>query len=641
MEKRMTHHTNQLLKFHKKTIRREFFVTGLISTLIIAAVFITFISLSVYYLSLQNAQEKLKSGNQHLTTYTEGVLESLVMSTKMNAVSTLVSNFHKGDLEAEKQILTMFANTTEANPNIKFCYAGYEDATLLINGYEPPIGYDPRTRPWYTSAVKSYPAYSVGIPYQEIKSNEWLISISVALTDSSGHLNGVMTVDCTLEYVIDMMEKDTNFDTQSNYVIDSESKVFVHRNRNYVNTKIDSIVPGLSKLFVDNAGVIKYDLNGKKRIAYYQKMALSDWVVVSAIDESEILNPIIFKLSVIVPALIVLAILLGMVQVLIYERSFVKPIVTLRDRIAEITTGKSISNMTNQFSNLELSEISKRIEDMAETALRKKSDELALILDATSDAILVLDLSGKIIHANDKYNDLLETLLSAHVPENHHRVNLSSLNETLETLLMDHGKCIEQYACPVMDQGVVRGRLWRYRDITDKVKAEEDLKRLATTDSLTELWNRRYFLEKGTLEIEMVKRTGLPLSLLFIDIDHFKQVNDTYGHAVGDEALKHMASILKKFVRSTDLVSRFGGEEFCLLTPNTSIEAAFQLAEKLRGYFDDHSIFVLDHMLHYTISIGVSSYVANETGIDGLLAAADKACYEAKNNGRNCVVKSS
>lgn len=119
------------MKMHKKTIKREFFVVGLISSLIIAVIFIALISVSVYFLSLESAQEKLKSANQRLTTYAGAVLESLVMTTRINALSPEVRGFEKGNLETEKNILALFATTSQANPNIKYCYSAYEDGFVF------------------------------------------------------------------------------------------------------------------------------------------------------------------------------------------------------------------------------------------------------------------------------------------------------------------------------------------------------------------------------------------------------------------------------------------------------------------------------------------------------------------------------
>jgi len=647
---------------HKKTIKGEFFVTGFSSGLIISIIFIFLLSISIYYLSVDIVEQKLKSANLHISTYTEGVLESLLISTRSNAEYAEVSTYTKGDTDAKNNILKLFRATTSANQNIKFCYAGYENGELLINGYTPPIGYDPTTRPWYTSAVESYPNFSVGLPYQEVKTGEWLISVSVALMDEENKLTGVMTVDCTLAYVKAMMAEVTYYDSQSNYVVDSNGMVFVHENLDFLNKNADDIVPGLNSLFTDESGFIRYELEGIKRIGFYKKLAVSDWIVVSAIDSSEVMLPLIYKLMLFILGLIVLAIILGLGQVKLYERSFVLPISTLRNRIEEITSEKQVGKSDYQFSNLELSDISMRIEQMAETSLRKKATELKLILESTSDGIIVLDLNGNVIHANERFKTLWNMPLDSPISITQNKTNLTGnekvLSEQLEpgnyltqdhqrTIYLEDGTILEQYTCALKENEMITGRLWSYKDVTARVKAEEALKILATTDSLTELWNRRYFLEQGEYEILQARRYRLSLSLLYIDIDYFKKINDTFGHAVGDKALKHLANTLKEHVRNTDIIARLGGEEFCILAPNTTLVAATKLAEKLRNYFESTEFIIDDCTIRFTLSIGVTSYEpvlvptvdeAAKVDIEMLLIAADKACYQAKQLGRNHVI---
>lgn len=215
------------------------------------------------------------------------------------------------------------------------------------------------------------------------------------------------------------------------------------------------------------------------------------------------------------------------------------------------------------------------------------------------------------------------------------------------TIYLENGTILEQYTCPLKENDDITGRLWGYKDVTARIKAEEALKLLATTDSLTALWNRRYFLEQGNYEIMLSRRTQMPISLLFIDIDFFKNINDTYGHSIGDKALKYLADILKTHVRNTDIVARLGGEEFCILAPNTTFDSAFILAEKLRNVCEQNQFMIDYFTLRFTLSIGVTCYnPQNDTGentntninIETLLIAADKACYQAKELGRNRVV---
>ncbi|PKM56494.1 MAG: hypothetical protein CVU98_10935 [Firmicutes bacterium HGW-Firmicutes-3] len=629
-----------MMKKYKQTIKQEFFVVGFSSALIIAFVFILLASVSIYLLSMDNAQKKLEMANLHISTYTNGVLESLVMSTKTNAAFPGAMDYEPGYSEAKEKLLQLFMATTQANPNIKFSFAGYEDGTLLIEGYDPPVGFDSRLRPWYSSAVERYPGLSIGLPYQDAKTLEWLVSVSLAMVDQQGVLKGVMAVDCSLEYINSIMSEVSYYDSQMNYVLDENRVVFSHNNRSYLHQSIDTVVPGLSEKFSEDSGFIRYKIDGKEILAFYHRLHEADWIIVSAIDASEVLGPIVMTVSYIMLTLVLLAIILGIGQVKVYEKSFVKPITALRDHISDITSGQKVRRLEQPYiySNNELANIAGKIEEMAETSLRKKNDELRLILDATSDGILVLDLEGNVIHTNEKYSNFKNHLLKIQVDKPYTQEQLCRREETIEVLHLNGEMVLEQYTCPVFNNCELKGQLWRYRDITEKFRAEEDLKWLATTDPLTGLWNRRYFLERGGIEVNAMNRTGLPLSLLYIDIDFFKNINDRFGHRFGDEVLIYIGMTLKSQVRNMDVVARLGGEEFCVLAPNTSLQSANQLAEKLRRFFETNVYQYKDKKVHFTISVGVTTYTDGIGSIEDLLVAADTACYLAKNQGRNSVV---
>lgn len=180
------------------------------------------------------------------------------------------------------------------------------------------------------------------------------------------------------------------------------------------------------------------------------------------------------------------------------------------------------------------------------------------------------------------------------------------------------------------------------QDITDRKQLEEKLNKLATYDELTDLYNRRAMLERLHDEIARSRRYQQPVSLVFLDVDHFKAINDTYGHDVGDEVLRRLAQLLRQNVRSADLPARFGGEEFAVLLPNTDLAGARRAAEHLRQLMARNAIRVTlgdgtEKHLHVTSSFGVSSMSGNSAEEMELLKASDEALYRAKRNGRNRV----
>lgn len=159
------------------------------------------------------------------------------------------------------------------------------------------------------------------------------------------------------------------------------------------------------------------------------------------------------------------------------------------------------------------------------------------------------------------------------------------------------------------------------------------LEELATTDVLTGTYNRRKFNELILAEIERVRRYGHPLSLLVVDIDHFKRINDTYGHEAGDEVLIVLAGLIRAGIRATDSLARWGGEEFVVLSPEVSVEDATGLAERLRAAAGTYEYSFVGRL---TASIGVAQHRVGETP-DELFARADEALYRAKEGGRDRV----
>ncbi|MCF6245064.1 MAG: sensor domain-containing diguanylate cyclase [Sulfurovum sp.] len=176
-------------------------------------------------------------------------------------------------------------------------------------------------------------------------------------------------------------------------------------------------------------------------------------------------------------------------------------------------------------------------------------------------------------------------------------------------------------------------------ELKKKIELEKHLKHLASTDPMTELNNRRAFFELSELEISKAKFDKEQLSCLVIDIDHFKRINDTYGHDVGDIVINDVAKLMILNTRTKDHIGRIGGEEFAVLMPKTNAESAYQIADRLRENISKHTIAIDNHeAIKITISIGLSTLTKDkDETIHTLLKRADTALYKAKNNGRNQV----
>lgn len=167
--------------------------------------------------------------------------------------------------------------------------------------------------------------------------------------------------------------------------------------------------------------------------------------------------------------------------------------------------------------------------------------------------------------------------------------------------------------------------------------ANHQLQKMASTDTLTLLYNRRHFEQVIKREVDRRNRYGLPLSVVMIDIDFFKSINDTYGHEAGDKALIKVAAVITESARTADIIARFGGEEFVAVLPQTEAESATVFAERTRAALEQEKFVIDGKEINLTMSLGVAgiSAAGGITDPETMMKAADKALYDAKNSGRN------
>lgn len=274
--------------------------------------------------------------------------------------------------------------------------------------------------------------------------------------------------------------------------------------------------------------------------------------------------------------------------------------------------------------------------------LRREQDKLTTIIHGAGEGIVVTDGSGKVVLVNPAAERLLEKSASQIIGEGFE--HLIDDPESMRTWLAQEahegpataaykGRTFHVYASTILgtDAHVV-GSAALLRDITEEKRLEEELRRLSTTDGLTSLYNRRHLDETLNTEYHRAVRTHNPLAVVMFDIDHFKKFNDTYGHDQGDRVLQAVARNFRDALRKYDLPCRYGGEEFVGILPNTTLEGAFCVAERLRADIEDSEV----DGLKVTISLGVAAFP--EIGVasaDELVEAADRALYQSKENGRN------
>ena len=175
------------------------------------------------------------------------------------------------------------------------------------------------------------------------------------------------------------------------------------------------------------------------------------------------------------------------------------------------------------------------------------------------------------------------------------------------------------------------------RDVSDIQQLIGRLTRLSIVDDLTELYNVRYFWSRLRYEIQRSRRYGQSLSVLMLDLDHFKRFNERYGHRIGDKVLHHLATVMQQSTRQADIVARYGGEEFAVILPSTGIDGALKCAENVRRNVEKSGMAAAGQVLHVSVSVGAASLMESDKDGDELLRRADAALRHAKHSGRNCV----
>ncbi|MFP4159835.1 MAG: PAS domain S-box protein [Desulfobacterales bacterium] len=298
---------------------------------------------------------------------------------------------------------------------------------------------------------------------------------------------------------------------------------------------------------------------------------------------------------------------------------------------------------------------------LIEEELRESESRLRGIMESTQDAIIIMDHRGAISFWNPAAAKILGYRHEEAIGQNLHE--LLAPKRYVEAYLEAHpeflksgqgnavGRTIELSALHkngyeirialtlsavlVQDKWHAVGVL---RDITEQKKMEEDLLRLASTDNLTGLFNRRVFLEKLSREKARCQRYGKTAVVMMLDLDHFKRINDTFGHASGDMALCSFAGMISETIRETDVAGRLGGEEFALLLPETTLDDAMLLTQRILSEVRKNIVSTDAGDIKFTTSIGVARLRQDDTHIDQVMARADAALYRAKKNGRDRAV---
>ncbi|MBN2040931.1 MAG: diguanylate cyclase [Spirochaetes bacterium] len=524
-----------------KSVQYTLFRVILFLVLSIVIVLGSFTVFFIYKSKMDTTRELIKQRNLAVSYHLTGYFTPLRNITEYLSRHKLVKNPDKLNNKQTRELLNLFLVMEKSNPDINYIYSGYFNNSLVINNYTPPKNYSPVSRPWFQAALKSAPYISPGIPYTEIQTGEWLISLSKVLYDEKNEITGVIAVDAPIDNCISVLDEQIKpYSSSHSFVIDLYGNILIHNRKDLIGQTIYSLTMPDNIAF-EESGVFEYTFENSNRIAYYRTIKELGWKVITTVKKDEILNPIFKQITYSLLAVFIFSIVIGWIISKSITRNLITPLRDLEKRVKEIIDGRTDFEVS-QYPYNEIGIIAGHIQKLTEMEFFKKNQEL--------------------------------------------------------------------------------------------LKLNSELEILSSTDSLTQLINRRAMHEKLSEEYERHNRYKSVFSIIMLDIDYFKNINDGYGHAVGDIVLQKLGDIFRTVLRKTDIASRWGGEEFLILCPESNLEETGFIAEKLKANVQQYQFPVSQKV---SFSAGIAACIEDKN-IETLLKEADMKLYKAKLNGRDQII---
>lgn len=364
------------------TLKRSLFTSLLFFSVVIILLFGTLTSIIWYHSGVENAYSVIRNRNQADTNYIKGYFMPLRSAVQYLAKKKVVVNAAEDTYKQKEKTLSLFKTLENSIPNIYYIYAGYKDKTLLINNYTPPKDYDPTTRPWYRAALNSAPKISGGIPYREIKTNEWLVSLSKVLHSDNETVKGVVTIDASLKQVNEMLsERDPNYSSSYSYVLNEKGELIIHHRSELLGKKINKIVRPAMR-FSGHNGRESYTFEQKDKIAYYTRIDTLGWIVVTVINKKEILEFVANRILISIGIVILFTLLIVHFMSRMLSKNLILPMRKLEQRVKSTISGSDQTHHYDETSDASISPhkeinfIAGAIEQVTEQALFRKNQEL-------------------------------------------------------------------------------------------------------------------------------------------------------------------------------------------------------------------------------------------------------------------------
>ena len=516
---------------HKSSIKREIFQSSTLLALIVMAIFGFLLSALLYYSEISKARALINRTSHGVALFIDGYFTEIINTIAVLEENKEIRDAMVLDSDARQRILDGYRSITKANRNITYIYSGYENGLMLINDWTPPEGFDPTTRPWYRAAMATKNGTSIGLPYQEIKTKEWLVSTSKALKQTGGGYGGVVAVDCSINQVIRLIAQHDEYRTEISFVMDRSGKIIMHPDQSVLGTSLSEIK---NALLQKSEGDLTFRIGNVEQFAHYNRITSTGWTVVTVVEKKEILRPIIVEVLSLVGLTGVIAVALGLVQSILLSRRLSRPLVELGKKIKATIAGDGHDGDEYVYPDNEIGIMAREIGQLAAKELTAKTRELQAseeiyktILMASPDDITIADLSGNIIMVSEAANRIFGydggegpgmSVMDFIAPEDHERARANIVKMIQENYpgpneyraVRKDGSCFDIE----VNNALIRDRKGNpvkmvliVRDITNRKKAEQQIQvlvrqleierdlaqRNSLTDSLTGLSNRRFF----------------------------------------------------------------------------------------------------------------------------------------------------
>ncbi|MGK0467210.1 EAL domain-containing protein [Clostridium sp.] len=592
----------------------------------------------------------------------------------------------------ESTIYKNFENYGITHSDAEYVYLGTKWGGYIEWPDGPAINsYDPRVRPWYKGALAKPSEVVISDPY--ISSHETkslIISASSTIKDASGSVIGVMGLEVSLEKLSEMISDIKMGNTGYAFIFSKDGTILAHPNSNLNFKNIEYAIKDYDKMLTESNSVFETIIDGSEVLVNVYSSPTTGWKIAAVVPKSELIswaNKTEFYIIIVTLGVLIVTIFLTSIM----TKRITKPITQLTSLMKEAENGNYEVRAKGIYTNDEFGELGARFNVMlkrisstydelsavheeltaTEEEIRAQYDELQhneealtisderyqLALDGSNDAIWEFDIKSGTFFASDKLFEI-----TGYKPTKNFNTKSFIKNfvhiEDRNTALKDLRKHINnittiyksEFRIKINDGSYIwvsnRGKALRdlngkavkiagsITDITDRKNAEEKIKFMAYYDDLTKLPNRTFFMNKLKQQLNTAELQNSGGAVFFLDLDNFKNINDTMGHDYGDKLLVFLAKQMEILINEKDTICRLGGDEFILLHPCYKEEEVDSYAKALLALFDKP--FEIDNkQMYITASIGVAFYPKDGNDTSTILKNADSAMYKAKELGKN------